>query len=131
MGDIKLLNWNVRGLTCAARREAVKILIQQAGPSIICIQETKLDSVDRFLALEFLGQTCMCYEYLAAESTRGGILVAWNQDLVHAEAPSRQRFSISLKLTMKLSNASFLLTSVYRPTEDSLKTMFLDELIDC
>ena len=32
---------------------------------------------------------------------------------------------------MKLSNASFLLTSVYRPTEDSLKTMFLDELIDC
>jgi exonuclease III len=72
MGDTKLLNWNVRGLNCVARREAVKILIQQAGPSIIYFQKTKLDSMDRFLALEFLGQTCMCYEYLAADSTRGG-----------------------------------------------------------
>lgn len=59
MSDIRLLNWNVRGLNCAARRETAKIMIQQAGPSIICIQETKLDSVDRFLALEFLGQTCI------------------------------------------------------------------------
>jgi len=98
-------------------REAVKIMIQQASPSIICIQETKLDSMDRFLAMEFL----------EADSTRGGILVAWNQDLVHAEAPSRQRFT----LTLKLSNSSFLLTLVYGPTDDSLKPMFLEELIDC
>lgn len=73
----------------------------------------------------------MCYEYLAADSTRGGILVAWNHDLVHAEASNRQRFTLSLKLTMRLSNVSFLLTSVYGPTDDSLKTMFLDELIGC
>jgi exonuclease III len=55
MDDTKLLNWNVRGLNCAARQEAVKILIQQAGPSIICFQETKLDSMDRFLAFGVLG----------------------------------------------------------------------------
>jgi hypothetical protein len=56
--------------------------------------------------------------------------VAWNQDLVNVEAPSRQRFNMSLKLTVKLTNASFLLTFVYGPNEDSLKTLFLDELID-
>jgi len=79
MGDIKLLNWNVRGLTCAARREAVKILIQQAGPSIICIQETKLDSVDRFLALEFLEQKCMCCEYPGGMESGPGSCVGTKQ----------------------------------------------------
>lgn len=131
MCDIKLLNWNVGSLNYASRRETVKIMIQQAGPNVICLQETKLDSVSRFLALEFLGQSYMDFEYLAADSTCGGILVAWNQDLVHAEAPTRQRFTLSLKRTMKLTNASFLITSVYGPTDDSLKTLFLDELIDC
>lgn len=80
--NIKILDWNVLGLNCAAQREIVKIMIQQAGPSIICLQGTKLDSVNRFLALEFLWKICMGYEFLTADSTRGGILVAWNQDLV-------------------------------------------------
>jgi len=131
MGDIKLICWNVRGLNCAARREAVKISLQQTRPDIVCLQETKLDSIDRFLALEFLGPACMGFEYFAAESTRGGILVAWDQNLIQAGPPHRQRFSISIELTMKLSNASFLLTSVYGPTDDSLKSLFLNELVHC
>jgi exonuclease III len=131
MSDIKILNWNVRGLNCGARREGVKTLIQQAAPTIICLQETKLDSVDRFLALEFLGQQCMQFEYLPAEHTRGGVLVAWNWDLICAGVTSKKRFSLSVNLTMRMTNASFLLTSVYGPNEDNLKLQFLDELIDC
>jgi hypothetical protein len=68
---------------------------------------------------------------MPADSTRGGILVAWNQDTVHAEAPSRRSFTLTLKLTMKLTNVSFLITSVYGPTDDSQKVLFLDELIRC
>lgn len=105
--DIKVLNWNVRGLNCAARRETVKIIIRQAGRNIICLRETKLDSVSNLMALEFLGQTCMSYEFLDADSTRGGILVAWNRDLIQAETPTRKEFTLSLKLTMKLSDVSF------------------------
>jgi exonuclease III len=131
MGDIKLINWNVRGLNCAARREAVKILIQQAGPNIVCLQETKLDTVDSFLASEFLGPIYTSFEYLVADCTRGGILVAWDPRLVHAETPTRQRFSISLRITLKLSNTSFLLTSVYGPTDDGQKACFLNELTGC
>jgi len=45
----------VRGLNNAARREAVKLIIQKARPYIICLQETKLDVVDGALAMEFMG----------------------------------------------------------------------------
>jgi len=53
--DAKILNWNVRELNCAARREAVKLFLQQARPHIICLQETKLDAIDSIIAMEFWG----------------------------------------------------------------------------
>jgi len=53
--DLKLLCWN-----CAARRE----------------------TVDSFMAAEFLGRLYTVFEYLAANGTTGGILVAWDGDLI-------------------------------------------------
>jgi exonuclease III len=129
--NLKLLNWNVRGLNCAARREAVKIMIQQAQPNVVCLQETKLDVIDRFLALEFLGQFCTEFQYLPADSTRGGVLIAWNPDLFMGTAPVRNTYSLSLHLTMRMTNMSFIITSVYGPTEDSRKITFLNELVHC
>ena len=41
--DLKIFNWNVLvGLNSGARRETVKLMIQQAKPLSICLQETKL-----------------------------------------------------------------------------------------
>ena len=45
----------MRGLNSAARREAVKLIVQQARPHIVCLQETKLDAIDGPLVMEFLG----------------------------------------------------------------------------
>lgn len=129
--DTKLLNWNVRGLNCAARREAVKLVIQQAAPKVVCLQETKLDSMSDHLAAEFLGYDCRGFEYLPADNTRGGILVAWDQDWFTGQAPDRKRYSLTLKLTLKLSNTHFWITVVYGPTDDSEKGQFLNELISC
>lgn len=36
--DPKLFNWNVRGLNSAARWEAVKLMIQQVWPKVVCLQ---------------------------------------------------------------------------------------------
>ena len=44
----------MRGLNSAARREAVKLIVQQARPHIVCLQETKLDAIDGPLVMEFL-----------------------------------------------------------------------------
>ena len=45
----------MRGLNSAARREAVKLIVQQARPHIVCLQETKLDAIGGPLVMEFLG----------------------------------------------------------------------------
>lgn len=106
-------------------------MIQQVRPRIVWLQETKLDSISDQLAAEFLGSCCWGYEYLQADDTKGGILVAWDQDWISAEGPHRKRYSISLRMTLRISNTAFWITVVYGPTESSEKTQFLNELVSC
>jgi len=75
--SLKIFNWNVRGLNSVVRREAVKLMIQQANPTIICLQETKLNSVDGRLAMELLGPRFNNHlAFIPADETRGGVLIA-------------------------------------------------------
>jgi exonuclease III len=129
--DLKFLNWNVRGLNCAARREAVKLLIQQAQPHIVCLQEIKLSQIDDQLKSKFMGQSYWRVHYLPADETRGGIAIAWNRDFITATYPVMKIHTLIMTLMLNLTNTSFVLTTVYGPTEQSEKTGFLNELIGC
>lgn len=106
-------------------------MIQQVKLKVVFLQETKLDSVSTPLVAEFLGKNCNSYAYLAVDETRGGILVAWDQDLVSAKTPIMQDFSISIKLTLKMNNVKFWLTALYGPTTSGAKASYLNELISC
>jgi exonuclease III len=93
---IKTVCWNVRGLNNAARREAVRMLLQKIRPTIICLQETKLDSINAMLAAEFLVSNCSgSFVSLEAQQTRGGILLAWDQDLISMGVPIKGDYSIT------------------------------------
>jgi exonuclease III len=76
MGSETILVWNVRGLNAGARRNALREVVVAKHPSIICIQETKLDIISEFDIMQLCGSR---YEFfsLRAVHTRGGILVAW------------------------------------------------------
>jgi exonuclease III len=74
--DLIILNWNVRGLNDAAHRELVRETVICSKPNIVCLQETKLSSIDAGLAHETLGQHLDSYLELGAQGTRGGILLA-------------------------------------------------------
>lgn len=82
--DLSIVCCNVRGLNLPARRETVKDLMQSAMPTIACLQESKLASIDATLAREFLGNQLSAHSYLPANGTRGGIVMAWNPHLVDA-----------------------------------------------
>lgn len=129
--NLKILNWNVRGLNSAARREAVKIMLQISSPHVVCLQETKLNSIDEQLKAELLGVTNWGLESIDADDTRGGIAIAWNHDFICGSQPAKERFSLSLTLTVRMTNTSFRITAVYGPAEDSAKGEFLSELIRC
>ena len=79
MDNTTILSWNVRGLNAQARRDNVRTLVDDIRPSIVCLQETKLDVIPTSLILSMLGRAFPEYAYLPASSTRGGILIAGRQ----------------------------------------------------
>jgi len=115
MDNTTILSWNVRGLNAQARRDDVRTLVDDIRPSIVCLQETKLDVISLSLILSMLGRAFTEYAYLPASSTRGGILIAGRQaDVSFSDVLDGQ--------------SKWWLTSVYGPQDDGDKAVFLEEL---
>jgi len=76
-----LLDWNVRGLNNSARRKVVRDLAQDTKASIVCLQETKMQTIDRAVIIESLGQRfAERFAFLPATGTRGGALLAVDEN---------------------------------------------------
>jgi len=128
-GDLSVLCWNVRGLNDGAHRELVRQIAASARPSVLCLQETKIGSMSQTIALDTLGQSLSKFVTLDAQGTRGGILLAWDEDLVLVSDVQCKVFTISAVVTMLLSNVTFLLTTCCGPADDRRKEEFLQEMI--
>uniref|UniRef100_A0ACD5TPC8 Uncharacterized protein n=1 Tax=Avena sativa TaxID=4498 RepID=A0ACD5TPC8_AVESA len=81
----KVMVSNVRGLNSRARRSGVRSMVDTAGASIVCLQETKLSVVTRSIVMETLGAVFDDYFCLPATDTRGGIIVAWDSSKVRLD----------------------------------------------
>lgn len=68
---------------------------------------------------------------LPAMGTRGGAAIFWNNDLFSVSSQSMGLFSITVEVTVVSSSSRFFLTTVYGPTDDGSKDVFLAELIRC
>jgi exonuclease III len=123
-----MLNWNVRGLNDAAHRELVRQTVTSARPTIVCLQETKISMINTNLARDTLGPFLDSYVELGAQGTRGGILLAWDKDMVSVTQPVNRSFTISAMVQLQSNSPPFLLTTCYGPADDSHKEEFLAEL---
>ena len=75
--DIKLLNWNMRGLNNPAWRRSIQKFVSANQCNIVCLQETKLADVDKSIVAKVLGsRVSEDFVFKAANAKRGGILVA-------------------------------------------------------
>jgi hypothetical protein len=91
MASEGILIWNVRGLNTTSHYDALRQLVSTERPSIVCIQETKLDVISPFDVIQLLGHG-FDYSYLPVVQTRGGVLVAWCSSVWSAS--SLQDFSV-------------------------------------
>jgi hypothetical protein len=76
--DFSVESWNTQGLGCLKKRSVVRDAISLASPSIVCLQETKLRSIDQFVAASILPSNLSCFETVDALGSSGGILTAWD-----------------------------------------------------
>jgi exonuclease III len=86
--NLKLLNWNVRGINNLAKRQVVLLFISSLECNFVCLQETKVEVVTRALVIENLGPRFGDnFIFLPADGTRGGILIACSDDFSITDEP--------------------------------------------
>jgi exonuclease III len=128
MDQYNMLSWNVRGLNMRARCDALRVLVGDIRPAILCVQETKLVVITKCLLNSFLGAQYNEFTYPPVSDTRGGILIAGRRSLLTFSNPHVGCFSITVKVTHVDSHIVWWLTSVYGPQADGDKALFLDDL---
>lgn len=92
-----ILIWNVRGLNQQSRRDSARALIAAANPKLVCLQETKIQTMTPRILLSMLG-TDLDHHVVPAEGTRGGILVAWSGAACQAITTRVDTYTVSVLL---------------------------------
>ena len=126
---INTLSWNVRGLNCPDRRATVKATIEGTSCHLACLQETKLSSIDMFIAASTGGNRLRGFAQRPAEGTRGGILLLWDQGLLEVSDIATSSYCPSATVRIRDTGATFKTTSVYGPTDSACKDAFFAELL--
>ena len=127
MDSLNFLIWNARGLNDRARRDSVRKVVDTCKPTVVCIQETKLAVITTSVVLSCLGRDFQEFVYLAAQGTRGGILVAWRQGVLTSDQHRVLHHSVSVRFKIQ-DEPDWWFTCVYGPHQDAEKVGFLEEL---
>ncbi|XP_044389289.1 uncharacterized protein [Triticum aestivum] len=127
--NLSILCWNVRGLNCPDRRATIHETITATPCHIVCLQETKLQNVDPFIASFLGGHRLKSFAQRPSVGTRGGILLLWDEHFVKIQDVNIGAFFLSAKVSLSSSGESFKLTTVYGPTRSNLKDGFFQELV--
>lgn len=129
--NCNVLCWNVRGLNDRVKRASVRNLIASSGATIVCFQETKIETWSPSLLCETLGPGMMNnYVYLPASGTAGGVLIAAAERFFMVTPLHSSDHTVSAKITTLQDNATWSITGVYGPQSDQDKIAFMQELCD-
>jgi exonuclease III len=103
--------------------------VRSTGATIVCLQETKLQTVDQNIVSRTVGpRFTSSFAVLPAIQTRGGILLAVNQDFFDLSDVVLTAHAITATITMRADEIKWQITVVYGPQGDAAKLQFLQEL---
>ena len=81
--NLTILNWNVRGLNCPDRRTTVHETIASTPCHIVCLQESKMESVDDYTAAHIGGHRLKSFAQRPAVCTSGGGVLVRDDEVFH------------------------------------------------
>lgn len=78
---MKILSFNVRGLGNPAKRRVIRDLVTREQVECLCIQETKIQSIDNRLCAQLWGDAEFDWQFQPAVSRAGGLLCIWKRGI--------------------------------------------------
>ncbi len=125
---LKILSWNVRGINNPHKRDRVKFWLRQWQCDIVCLQETKLDTLDRRVIRNVWGNSYVDWVVLDAVGTAGGVLLLCDKRIVEKIDSFVGRFSVSCLWRGVCDGFTWVGTGLYGPTCDVTRQELWAEL---
>lgn len=105
--------------------DAIRDKVTESASHIICLQETKKESFDQAYIRKFCPRHFSHFVYSPSNGATGGLVTIWNDHQFDADTVLVNSYSITLKMTSKLTNKSFHLTNIYGPAAADEKMAFI------
>jgi exonuclease III len=110
------------------KRDDVRAAIEQNTPSVLLLQETKLNDISSFLASSFLPPKIRSFVFKPSDGASGGITTAWDDGCLKLSHHSVDDFSVTTTFSCRADNLSFTIINVYGPCLHDKKQDFLNSL---
>ena len=128
--NLKIISWHVRGLNVRDKRLQVRHMLKLWNADIVCLQETKLDFIDRGVVRSLWGVNHVDWLYLGSEGASGGILLMWDHRVVERIDSVVGYYSISCRFQNVLDQQDWAFSGVYGPNINSERIIMWEELAD-
>jgi exonuclease III len=118
---MKIISWNIRGLGGLEKRKEVRKLVGDLRPSILCLQETKLQTCDNSLCLSLWGNSPHAFSFRPSAGASGGILTLWDSSEVEVWTSESRDHVLWCHGRFITSGEEFHVVNVYAPCEEGAK----------
>lgn len=123
-----ICSWNVRGLNFISKRNAVWAVISKLCNRVVCLQESKVNSVSSSFLRSFGGSFLNKCVFLESDGASGGVITCWNSQLFTGRDVLVRKFSITVLFSHAKSGKEFYVTNVYGPATWDRKEEFFAEV---
>ena len=127
--NTKIITWNVRGLNEGTKRLQVRNLLHSWKADLVCLQETKLHTVNRKLIQSIW--RCRHMDWLCQDSNgaSGGILLMWDKRVTVKIEEAVGMHSVSCKFREVASGFEWAFSGVYGPSSGADRGRLWEELL--
>ena len=117
---IRILSYNVRGLGGFEKRREIKRLVSYKKPFFLCLQETKLFTVDDLLIRAIWGTPSTGYSFQPSVGASGGLLTAWDASIVNVWSTTRFSHVLIIRGVVLQTNQEFVIANIYAPCDETI-----------
>ncbi|GAU43560.1 hypothetical protein TSUD_245250 [Trifolium subterraneum] len=116
------------GLVGTEKRQEVRKLVGNQNPSLLCIQETKLQSCDSTVCSSLWVTSPHAFSYRPSIGASGGLLTLWDCFEVDVWASESQEFVLWCHSRFIKAGKEFSVANVYAPCDLGAKQQLWDSL---
>lgn len=125
---MKVLSYNARGLGGGEKRNEVRRLVCEKHPFVLCLQESKLSTIDDRFIHSIWGGNNFGYSYKPSVGASGGLVTVWDLSVIEVWCSMNIGHALAIKGKVIKTGEVFFLINVYAPCDLERKRALWESL---